>query len=523
MARFLRFEHVSFAYPGMTNMLIDDVDAHFGQGWTGIVGPNGAGKTTFLQLATGGLEPSKGTIHHLSSSRYAVQRTDNPPEGWEEFMSATDASAFDLKLRLGVHDDWFSRWNTLSHGERKRSQIAVVLWSNPEVLALDEPTNHIDSGARLMLIDALQRFKGVGLLVSHDRELLDALCNQCLFINPPTAKMRPGGVTAGMEQDRTEQISARARDNNAKDAARRLKKAAQDKLEQAEHTAAVNKSTKHIKPNKNDHDGRAKRQLAKMTGKDSWAVTQSASLAKKASAVEASRASISIRKEYEMGFWLEGSTCSMRNTVLSVSGGELPLGDGRKLVYPDLYVSPTDRIALTGSNGLGKSTLLKTLLQNVNVSPDRLISIPQEITADEAKSILEEARSLPKERLGLVMTSVSRLGSRPGRLLESEQPSPGEIRKLLLAMGVTRGPHLIVMDEPTNHMDLPSIECLEDALVQCPCAMLLVSHDQRFLEKLTDYTWKLELQEDGLTVKLVIGRRDIVPTWDFGKGEESII
>ncbi len=88
---------------------------------------------------------------------------------------------------------------------------------------------------------------------------------------------------------------------------------------------------------------------------------------------------------------------------------------------------------------------------------------------------------------------------------------------------MTRGPHLIVMDEPTNHMDLPSIECLEDALVQCPCAMLLVSHDQRFLEKLTDYTWKLELQEDGLTVKLVIGRRDIVPTWDFGKGEESII
>lgn len=510
MARFLRFEHVSFAYPGMTNMLIADMDAHFAQGWTGIVGPNGAGKTTFLQLATGGLEPSKGTIHHLSTGVYAVQRTDNPPEGWEDFVAATDGAACDLKVRLGVRNDWFSRWETLSHGERKRSQIAVVLWSDPEVLALDEPTNHIDANARLMLIDALRRFKGVGLLVSHDRELIDSLCSQCLFINPPIAKMRPGGVTEGMKQDRKEQEAARAQDNNAKEAAKRLMKAAQTKLEQAEHTAAVNKSAKHVKPSKKDHDGKAKRNLAKMTGKDSWAVTQSSNLSKKAREVEASRAGISIRKEYDMGFWLEGSTCSMRNTVLSVPAGELPLGDGRKLVYPDLYVSPTDRIALTGANGLGKSTLLRALLKHVNVTPERLISIPQEITADEAKGILEEVRSLPKERLGLVMTSVSRLGSRPGRLLESEQPSPGEIRKLLLSLGVTRGPHLIVMDEPTNHMDLPSIECLEDALLQCPCALLLVSHDMKFLEKLTDYTWRLELEGDKV-VRLQVGRREAMP------------
>jgi ATPase subunit of ABC transporter with duplicated ATPase domains len=89
------------------------------------------------------------------------------------------------------------------------------------------------------------------------------------------------------------------------------------------------------------------------------------------------------------------------------------------------------------------------------------------------------------------MTIISRLGSRPQRLLESVAPSPGETRKLLLALGMTRLPYLIVMDEPTNHMDLPSIECLEAALVNCPCALLLVSHDQRFLEKLTQIRWHL--------------------------------
>jgi ATPase subunit of ABC transporter with duplicated ATPase domains len=95
------------------------------------------------------------------------------------------------------------------------------------------------------------------------------------------------------------------------------------------------------------------------------------------------------------------------------------------------------------------------------------------------------------------MTVVSRLGSRPERLLESETPSPGEVRKLLLAQGITRAPHVIVMDEPTNHLDLPSIECLEKALSGCPCALLLVSHDVQFVEALTQRRWSIEREEDG--------------------------
>ena len=89
------------------------------------------------------------------------------------------------------------------------------------------------------------------------------------------------------------------------------------------------------------------------------------------------------------------------------------------------------------------------------------------------------------------MTSVSRLGSRPGRLLESECPSPGELRKILLALGVNRGIHLLAMDEPTNHLDLPGIECLEEALEACPCAMILVSHDRRFLSQPSTAEWRL--------------------------------
>ena len=119
------------------------------------------------------------------------------------------------------------------------------------------------------------------------------------------------------------------------------------------------------------------------------------------------------------------------------------------------------------------------------------MTVPQEISAEDSRALLETIKRLPNDEQGRVMTTISRLGSRPARLLESALPSPGEVRKLLLAIGIVRGPHLIVMDEPTNHMDLPGILCLEQALADCPCAMLLVSHDEAFLEKITETDWHL--------------------------------
>ena len=94
------------------------------------------------------------------------------------------------------------------------------------------------------------------------------------------------------------------------------------------------------------------------------------------------------------------------------------------------------------------------------------------------------------------MTVISCLGSRPQRLLESTEPSPGELRKMQLALGMPQIPNLIVMDEPTNHLDLPSIECMEQALSQVRCALLLVSHDRRFLEQVTKTTWQLTVSRD---------------------------
>jgi len=497
MARFLRFDRVTFSYPGMAEPLLADVTAHFPEGtWTGIVGANGAGKTTLLRLAAGELAPSDGSVRQIGSAQYAVQRTDAPPDGWDDFMDAWDPVAADVRQRLGVDPEWAGRWETLSHGERKRVQIAIALWHGPDVLALDEPTNHLDAEAKRVLLEALKSFRGVGLLVSHDRDFLDALCSQCLFVFPPRVAMRPGGVTQGMEQDRLEQ--ARARDEHDADAgkARRLKAAAQRRREAAEQSAARTNRLKAKKLPANDHDGRAKRQLAKLTNKDGWGFSQSAALKSRAAKLLAPDRSI--RVDYEMGFWLEGAEKSARNYVAELPAGEIDLGDGRRLVHPSLAIRPDDRIAVVGANGLGKSTLVRKVVACANVPPEKLLVVPQEIGEEASRAIHADVKRLERGPLGRVMTLVSRLGSRPGRLLASSTPSPGEIRKILLARGVERGPHLVVMDEPTNHLDLPSIECLENALAEAPCALLLVSHDERFLSRLAKIRWTLSQEGDAV-------------------------
>jgi len=111
---------------------------------------------------------------------------------------------------------------------------------------------------------------------------------------------------------------------------------------------------------------------------------------------------------------------------------------------------------------------------------------------------MAEVRALPHDQLGHLMTVVSGLGSRLARLLETLEASPGEVRKVLLGLGILRSPYLIIMDELTNHLDLPAIECLEAALQECPCGLLLVSHDERFLGNLTGMRWELAEEERGV-------------------------
>ncbi len=482
----LVFRQVSFSYPGSPVELFQSVDFGVSEGWTGIIGPNGAGKSTLLQLASGLLSTSQGHIHRPDDTAYCPQRTDSPPSGLRDLLDSVEGEAYRIRGHLEVDDDFLSRWPSLSHGERKRAQLAVSLWARPSLWAVDEPTNHLDATANAIIVRALQSYRGIGLLVSHDRDLLDTLCTHCLFVEPPHLDLRSGGYTtakSSLEDDNQFVIEQKTR------LAKEQRRLAREVDSRRRHQQKADRARSKRGISRKDHD--AKEKIDRLRVADSGGGKGMRQLEGRIRQASERESSLIVRKQRATGVPLAGQQSS-RNALVRLPEGRVSLGESRTLLTPPLMVQPSDRIALIGANGTGKSTLLRHLVGQIDLPPSDLVYLPQEVDAEESTRILEQVKQFRGAALGELMQWVSRLGSDPSQLLDSRLPSPGEIRKLMLAARMSDRPSLLVLDEPTNHMDLPSIECLEAALADFAGALLLVSHDLRFLRSLTATAWDIQ-------------------------------
>jgi len=498
----LRFTDVFYTYDSLPDELLTDLTFAVSSGWTGVVGRNGAGKSTLLRLAVGEAEPTSGVVDGPSPGLIVAQRTDDPPDRLTDLIAFPDAEAGRLVSILGIDADWPYRWATLSHGERKRAQIGVALWINPPLLAVDEPTNHLDGPARRMLATALSRYSGVGLLVSHDRQLLDTLCSQCLFLSPPRPpRLRPGGVSAGMEEQRREDEEARrAYDRSAREV-RRIQSEVTRRRADADvgHQQAM-RSKRHLR--RKDSDAREKIDRARISGADGNAGRKLNQIEGRARQANEQLESLTRPPSERTGLTIRGVR-SQSDAVARLDACTLPVGPDRALEVPELVVEPSDRIGLVGANGAGKSTLLEAFRAAGQFGSDHVLYIRQELSSDEARDLVRRVRDLRRDALARVLSTIARLGSVPERILDTDLPSPGETRKLMLAEGLERKPDLVVMDEPTNHLDLLSIQCMEVALADYPGAVILVSHDVDFLEALVRDYWEVEVEGNraGLTIR----------------------
>lgn len=486
----LTISHLSFRYEGSPDAALRNLSATLTEGWTGIVGNNGAGKTTALKLLCGKLKPDEGSINPHISGVYCAQSTEEPPINLEDFACDYSATACQLRANLGIEDEWLWRYPTLSHGECKRVQIACALALEPRLLALDEPTNHLDAQTRDKVSAALLGYRGLGIIVSHDRELLDSLVHHCLFLDAGTGELVPGTYSEAKTQMDLKAKTTQIERKHAREELSRLQgESARRKAEASR--AESRKSARHL--DRHDLDGRTKIKLAIYTGQDGKAGLLSAQMDKKIQRAQERLTQAHVKKTYDKPLALETQRAK-RSVVAHLPEGVIPLNQQKVLHHPTLFVGPDDKIGLKGANGAGKSTLLNALLAQTD-QDDGLLFIPQELNAEHGRQILARIKTLPSQDRGRLLSIVARLNSPPERILSGADLSPGELRKLMLAEGLLGQPRLIAMDEPTNHLDLPSIEALQEVLAQCDCALLLVSHDRVFREALTTIEWDFIEQE----------------------------
>jgi ATPase subunit of ABC transporter with duplicated ATPase domains len=462
-------------------------------GFHGLVGANGAGKTTLLRVLAGELKPTEGSM--LVRPKDAViavcpQEVEAITSDVELLAESSDGLAAELRGRLALAPEDLARWPTMSPGERKRWQIGAALAREPDVLLLDEPTNHLDGEARMRLLSALLRFKGIGVVVSHDREVLERLPRAILRVHGRQVTSFAGGYSvakAAWEQERATQVEAHARAKSEVRAVLRRLDAARRTQEATERQTSARSRMKSVR----DHDARS--MGAKVVA--GWADARAGrTVANVRESLERARENVPvIERDRTIGGKVFANYEKAPNPILfhldapevkAVSAGN----DHVVLRKVCLSVTRDARIRIAGPNGAGKTTLLEALRRTRDAH--RVMYLPQEIDAERVESLFDTLRSCTDEERGRALSIFAALGSDPERLLGRSHRglSPGEARKLALASGLGMHAWALILDEPTNHLDLPTIERLEAALVAFPGCLVLVTHDDAFAKAVTNDT-----------------------------------
>lgn len=499
----------------------------------GLVGRNGVGKTRLLRLLAGKDRPSSGHIEPLSSCAYVAQQHAVSAEmtlamllGYEAIFSALQRLAAGHALADDIEclDGYWElpeRLNaaflaaglgefdparpalSLSGGERVKALLCAAFASDAAYLLLDEPTNHLDSGGREWLYRQLESWRGGALIASHDRELLGRMPR--ILELTPSALRSYGGSYADYQQQRdAEQSAARAALCHAATERRRVR-------------ARMQK----------EHDDCQRRSAKTLRTVDSLNIASFERVKYKGAARE--RPGTLLTQHREQNATLNHAVAQARERVeedvpILFTLPESRIAAGKQIwvaeqlclahssAFPlTLRLDGPMRVALRGPNGCGKTTLLKTLMGiesplcgecRLSVSAAWL---DQHLTQlDLSQSVMGHLRAGDSPLVeGELRTRLAQLRLDADKVnLPLAALSGGERLKAALACVLWRREpaQLLLLDEPTNHLDLASVQAIEAALVGFPGAMLVVSHDEAFLQALK-LTHSLTWQENGWIFK----------------------
>ena len=529
----LQIQKLYFSYPTSHVTLFEDFSLQFYDGWTCVAGSNGCGKSTLLKLIAGLLEPDGGQVLIENSTVhgeiiYCPQETAEIPDNLYSVFWSNDNEVRRFFSMLHVTEEMIGRYDSLSGGEKKRIQIACALADRPLVLLLDEPTNHLDEDTVSMISETLELYSGTGIMVSHDRGFADSLCKKTVYLyNEARAfsggrdciacEIYQGGLSKALELRQLDAEHSRSQWERL-DSKASAEKQRSHKLPEENERSKNRLAKKSVNPN--DHDTKQKIDVARISGKDRSTGDAKAHLDNQILRTEAARDSVKKSLMRKEGFSVDETNFAkpivIEETTLSTSENE----NSYTLHIPRIGISRGTKIALTGQNGTGKTLFIKHLISELEKSgrTKEVMYLPQEISEEQQMQILEEFNVLEDDERGEVLSTLYRLGSEPESLRqtrtkssksvensndnEANLVSPGELRKLMISLAVQKPLSLLILDEPTNHMDITSVLALENALVSISCAMIIVSHDKAFLSKVTERQFLAE--RDGNTGKIIL-------------------
>ena len=469
----LNIEHISKNFG--EKLIFDDVSYGIHEGdKIGIVGINGTGKTTFLKMIAGLEEPDNGQIIRQNGLRITyLPQSPEFPEGanvldyvadgkWEQDWN-TESEAKTVLTRLGI-TEYMAKIETLSGGQKKRVALARTLVNPADVLVLDEPTNHIDNEMAMWLEEYLNRFKGVLIMVTHDRYFLDRVTNKILEIDY--------GKVYGYAENYSGFLELKAQREEMELASERKRQSVlRMELEWAKRGCRA-RSTKQR--------ARLERLEALKNGK---APTQ--------------------EKQVELdsiGIRMGKKTIELHH--ISKSYGEKKLIDDF-----DYIVLKNQRLGIIGPNGCGKSTLMKIITGKIE--PDHGdVEIGDTI---QIGYFAQEAEAMdPKQRvIDYMKDTAEYVPTKDGRITVSQmlerflfdpvmqytpigKLSGGEKRRLYLLKVLMEAPNVLILDEPTNDLDIPTLTILEDYLDSFSGIVITVSHDRYFLDNVVDRIFAFE-------------------------------
>lgn len=516
-----------------TDVIIDKASFHLNAGdKVGIIGRNGAGKTTLLNMLTGELPCDEGEFFVSQNTRigYLKQRDNFSSEGTvleeiegifsglreleNEIAELSDKVAenphdtglinrldelqhrFDREggytyksemigiLNSMAFDESFynKKISSLSGGERTRLALAALLLEKPDILLLDEPTNHLDIGTLKWLEQYLEAYRGTIMIVSHDRYFLDRTVNRIFEVENHKVYSYQGKYSDYAAQKKLRrETELRAYNNQQREIARQEEMIRRMKQRGTEHLAK-RAASREKRLDMLERIDRPESEMGKMK--------------------------INFKENFPSG----GDVIMAENLEKSFGRG----AEHRELFHGvNLDIKRGERICILGPNGVGKTTLLRVLLGEL--TPDAgYLKIGHNVAFgyyDQGQLLLSDANTVLEElKESYRLYTDTEMRSILGRFLFRGEEvflpvgslSGGEKARLSLLKLMLSGANTLILDEPTNHLDIESKEVFEEALMEFPGTVIVVSHDRYFLQRIP--TRILELTQDGVIEYL--GRYD---------------